>query len=622
MPATLPTGWEDRFARASIRAVVLAKLDLGGGDIRSFCSGGEALFGYPNNLHEISPVGSELDVETRRVTVSNWEFIFLEDQIWRELMKNELLKNKKMTIQLGDNTLGEAFFFTMADNLVVDDVIPEPAQIKVSCLDPFGWGLEKEIHKYHHSGHPIRIFKDMALEAELPAAQVGDASLDSTLYGGGSHPSSHHVVSRHNYNEHATNTTVEIDIEDGSAVSINDQIQDLFQVTYASIFPLENGNFGYQIYDALKAVDHDWNSDDIVEFEQMSTWKHITNRMTVHGTVLKHHTLKHHATAEDSTAQTEFAYPGETRRIYEKAIKSKWLNGVQFYRHTLQSLAGATGLSDAGGAETLAIRFPLYFGFCGSNTETAGGVYADPAVDGFVQQAAHTLTAARPCFMMLTDGNVSETVRFDAMALSGASDPLSFSSATDPTTMVRDRFSQLGSSPSGSVNRTYWRDGVYSSVTRNIDGSGGGTPIDWQGIAALGGPVWVYDITIARYLCDLIIARFARGLAIVRLSLNLSEILVRLGDFGTIADLVGAKPGFNAFNSNIVWEVVGTEAKTTDDTPGMDLTLAWVRDTETAVGTVEFEDPPVQSNTPMDPEPVFDNSVVTVVDSLGATVFA
>ena len=154
--------------------------------------------------------------------------------------------------------------------------------------------------------------------------------------------------------------------------------------------------------------------------------------------------------------------------------------------------------------------------------------------------------------------------------------------------------------PTGSTNAHSFAKFFYlsNSFRARIKARGyfNTTPYNWPalrpaGIADDGSTIpavegaLCWDITQAYDWTIRTLGRFSKGAPHVRLSTNLTQYALQIGDFVKIDidRFINHGRGLNETVSNAVWEIVGKEVQITEDTPAIIWDLVWVRDDTTIV---------------------------------------
>lgn len=613
MRSDIPVAWFTEVTRGQIEISLLVSIR------ESFSPDVEHKFvtnahmvqvtGRDPSAEDVSPVGTSIDPVTRESNVSEWEFIFVDDGVIRLLNSLVRLKGKPMTVKIGTTEMAEATFVTWKDGLIIDDITTSETDAVIKAHDEMAVAVDAEIEKFFYSRPPLDIFSILLAPLGLPASVFSDSSMDEKSHT----ETSHHVVTRHNYNYLLEEFDTWLPMQENSPGKAIDMLQDLMSILYSSLIPSELGGFKFVPFDIGASTVDDWTADDITDYEPESTYRHIVNQVGVEFQKSDNENVKL-VVGNDTQSQTDFGYPTlgpPIPRIFPKTFISSWLN-ARVPMDVAQSFDAAATILNV-------FNLPLYRGFSGTVMEDAAGneeqaptVGAGPP-DHTSQQPEHQLSAARPAYFWITDheGN-DEIIK--------AEDFEYFSSAS---ALRRTIDTPLG-------QHTYWEGGFFTVVRGAV---GGGfpvqTPVDWESIyrpppIGLGRLVMIYDITIAQRVVDLMIQRLSNGMPVIKVRTGLHKLAIELGDFITIEETAFSSYGHTQATQDIVWEIVGKEVRPLDDSPGIVWTLAWVRDGAVTVGIPELEPPPSDtviggSNNPL--EPLLFDDLSLVLDNFGTKYF-
>lgn len=120
--------------------------------------------------------------------------------------------------------------------------------------------------------------------------------------------------------------------------------------------------------------------------------------------------------------------------------------------------------------------------------------------------------------------------------------------------------------------------------------------------------VQVYDLTIAKAMCEMLLQRFRNGVPIARIVLGLHHGDIQEGDFVSFDDDRFLWLDHDGADSSVTWEVIGKRIAPIGDSPRVELTLAWVK--SDSVPYVTLPDPTweIPISTPIYPVPTIPSS--------------
>jgi len=88
----------------------------------------------------VSGGGQSIDPITRAVTVADWEVLLTDDGIMRDVAAAQPLRGLRVRVLLGTTDLVADDFATIADNLIIDEVLPDHGVIRLRLADAL-WGV-------------------------------------------------------------------------------------------------------------------------------------------------------------------------------------------------------------------------------------------------------------------------------------------------------------------------------------------------------------------------------------------------------------------------------------------------------------------------------------------------
>jgi hypothetical protein len=588
----------------------------------TWASGDASTVFYPNSIVEVTPFASSIDPVTREVSVGDVEIVFAADGAMRDLIKRSRPKGKPVTLKIGAPEIQLSEFLQIGV-FIIDEVVPEYGSITLRCIEPFGYSLDAKVTGEFVCMHPLACIRKILSLADVPSRFIDDASLESTSL---TSTISHWAVSRHN-SPSAQIGTYNLNTATGvnEPTKVKDLIDDLSRLMNGALRIREDGKYTFVFYNADASSVRHLTTDDVSDFEQVSTFENFHNRVTVEGVIDPSEGERVPLfTAIDRISEMSSGVSG-TNRNFTLTIDSDWLGSVGFLHRNL-STASTT-------SDPLVVEMTSLVGFCGTRPETT-----TEATLGQTQRTADTLSSTRTAFLMLTDGTNREIIEVESYRISNAIDEFGvYSVGGDelPTTVFTEPALNNGAN---SGNKWLWRLGVFGIKTGGR-GAKSTTAIPWIGTmnaptADASAPtqgvrtVRVYDVTIPIAMAEARINRFAYGVPIARIRVHPRHVDLQLGDFITIDHGVYLAFSKDGADTNTVWEIISKEYQLTDDLPCVVLTLAWVRDdvalTASVVYTAETGTAipvPAPVTQPIFDEVVTDNSDVWVTSNADEVVY-
>lgn len=547
--------WLDATDTGAVKLLVLVDIFTTSTTSVRFTNRGVVRFRATPSLRSIAPVSSELDPTERVVTISDWSLIFADDGVLRDTAAAFPLKNKRVRIKYGDASIqDETDLELLSDNLVIDDIIPEPGGIRLLCLDMNALNLDLVAIRYYDPDHPLLVARKIVERFTGPAPRpevVDEDSYDEKLDIG----TSHFVVTRHQFNQETrddSNHFVGGKDRNSELERLGDQLNGIAKILRGAQLPNEDGKYSFNTFDRAATVDRNLTRDDVADFRQESTFQDIINQVGVSTIIAEKVTDKQTIfRTEDSQSITDFQFIHSTTFLRSGAhhflfdTVSPWLN-------SFVKLIGDFGLTDT----ELLIIDPFYHGFCGSKT------LADPDGTNSPQPAAESIISpTRPAFFKITDHTGIPFVEIVK------STSFTFPTSTDVTF----------SSPLG--DRRFWSNGRYT-VERGINEQGVGQQnlrVDWTARKNLGRNVYVYDITIPKFIAETIIDRHSRGVPIVSFRTPIIHDDLQVGDTVTVESSIYLAFGKDGSDSTTILEIISKEPSHFGDSPGIKITAAFLR---------------------------------------------
>lgn len=118
----------------------------------------------------------------------------------------------------------------------------------------------------------------------------------------------------------------------------------------------------------------------------------------------------------------------------------------------------------------------------------------------------------------------------------------------------------------------------------------------------------VYDLTIAKAMCEMLLERFRYGVPICKIVLGLNHGDIQEGDFVSFDDDRFLWLDHDGADSTVTWEVIGKRIQPIGDSPRVELTLAWVRSEAVPFVTLPETTWEIPISTPIYPVPTIPSS--------------
>lgn len=574
--------WLQAFEGDAITPVIRALLTRTFGTVLATLHSGDRryLLG-PESMPLIAglkPIAQKLDLFTRQITISDWttELVDVAGEL-STLFAANWLKGARLQLYVGEAGLAESAYEPIHDMLVVQEV-PRPeggGKLVLAGQDPFSFGLDEERDAYWRPGHPLAVIRDQLLAA-VPAASLGHSSLLELSYT----DIGHFVVSRHPYN-YSVAWDVRPVYLGQQRVRGDQMIRELLWLIRGALLPgtyRSNGQIRYVPYDPNATAVRHFTSHDVMGVRQLEdgpvinrTWISGHCRSTTIDAVAPEAVKMVYLYDEVTAAQAAAAFPSSATpppKVYEadEELYSPWINGVGL---PLAQYPGgpASMVPNASPGAGMTLFAPHYYGFAGTSlTDGSGNRLAPPTS---TIQTNHQLSASRPAYFLITNHQgVHEFVRAEAFAYNTANGSISLDS------------------PIGF--QSFWRFGTFTLTARGIWGS---TARDWTTIVNPTAPVFVYDLTIPQWIASRIRDRHPYGVPQVEFLIPFKFWGLELGDlvsFDAPPEDVTIR-GHAGVDSTVIWEVLSVEEGWLEDTPGLKVTAAFMRDAPIVPGEA---DPP------------------------------
>lgn len=580
MALTLSDSFKKMIGSAGAEPCVMAHIVLSAADTRSFCSSPNAIAklgnSYNANIADVTPISVSYDPIVRSVAKASEELTltFLDDKTIREIVKNNRLKGKRVVVRLGEATITSASYADYWAGFV-EDVEPNEGYISLVCKNATtllsGTRYQKKSGWYRV--HPYRVMNEVCRSAGLSSLYVNSATFSPSAAANST--VAHFSVARYIHEEKQDDRRV-IEPE-----SVEETIQDLSQLTHALVVVREDGRLEAKTYTPTASATATLTFDDIVEYNQGSTFDPTINAVKVafgwRGENPKGPTIgedhpniglqgsfatdfRYQFAFADSDSKTNYSYvSAPNAREYAKVLATKWVGAHCTSRKDVSSTA--TAFSAVGVGAMM---------FSGHRLESGQSGYSGQAI-----------SSSRLLYIMVPSGTVS------------TSEIISVSSVTWSTT-----------------TEYYPRVAMNAVVMDGYGGSGdviGGGVGDWPTGQASNGPSGtaifrvkqrgafstkqnalttkskIIDVTPIVHMAQTICARYADGAPAISIRTGLDKHDVQIGDIvqlGTAASPVDLYLEFGADgagSSEIKLECIGKDINPLGDDAGITFTFVRAR---------------------------------------------
>jgi len=602
---TLSENWLAAIEKSGIKPIWLVSLELAKFSDSSAATfqfvSGDRPYSTPtehiqNSLANVTNLSSQIDAKTRDVTISDCTLTFSDDGAIREIIDSYYIAGKKVTVWIGTPELASTSDFVRLGVFYVSDITADGSSIDLICQDTGKILAEREIVGSWIGYHPLEV-----IEQILQAAAIDPSSYDySTLNAEDLNVGRHWMTTRalttgpRGFDGPPRNQITD-------KTNAKDLIYELVATTGGTFAPNIDGVYKFAEYDSTAAAVVTWTENEIADFEQVSTWENMINRVTLKSSTeyKARGASRFRVTVQDTNAQSDFS-PNNEPRVRAEEIETAWLNGYGSIVGAQQASGGDIHrILYTSGPDKITTGDYIYIGaghengmagtfLSGRGSSGAGGPLRSTGT-GASPQADRTISASRLLILCVFGyGAPSEIIAFDQIDEFYTDSRLK--QELDPNFVL----------PTGSTATDIFSDHIY--VTKNFRarissrGYFGTTQNNWktlrpQGLADDGSIIpaqenaLCWDITHANEWTTRILSRFAKGAPQVRVSTDLSQYAVQLGDFVklNIDRFIDHGRGLNQTTQNAVWEVTGKEVRITEDTPAIIWDLVWVRDDTTIV---------------------------------------
>lgn len=593
----------------------------------TWCSDASACSGrYGAELIGMGSGGSQFDLETRRYQLATFDLTLTSAPgSWaRALVTSVPVVGQVVELSMGTVGLAEGDYERIATMVVMDYKLGD-SEIVLELAEPQVYAADAEVTAHFAAMHPLDIYR-WAWERTLMDTSFWD--VPSTLKA--NHPTIHHwLVSAHSYHSWVSDS--------GKAppagfidVRVGDILDEVQRILPGLVRRDAEGVIEYLPFDADAARQRhfavqDWES---IEYETLTE-----NRYTTVAAVASESELFGgdkrilFRVTEDPRGDLSAADEADDGRPSVLKLESRffgtpgWLMGASAAATAIQllrpALAGLSGTRPNDPAFTAAqIATSSIDGTANSPYLRFSGTTL-PAHSIPTQDAEDQIDTAegRIGWYLVTDGGNSEVLRIDETeyppaGVSWWNRPAAYKPDGLPGLSAADyEIYDVYSGPDGAI---WFPDLINATAVR---GQLGTTAREWVNAAA--GPQFmpsperspqVYDLTIAKAMCEMLLQRFRNGVPIARIVLGLHHGDIQEGDFVSFDDDRFLWLDHDGADSTVTWEVIGKRIAPIGDSPRVELTLAWVK--SDAVPYVTLSDPTweIPISTPILPVPSIPSS--------------
>ena len=345
MALTLHSSLSDAFSADAAPIFLLQITD--GVTTWSAQSGKHDSMTYPEAVIEVGAISSKID-PLRRTMSHDQVRVIVEDGWLRPILVNNQLHGKKAIVKIGAVGVTEANFADYYSLGIIEKLVPrEGSVIEISIMNALGVLRLRQIRSAPWTyDHPLEVAKDILAEAGISAALYNTTSFDpsQTEYAS----IGHYRIGRGlgtidgepHYGAHGTTNfgaSLALGADAGEHQDGFSLISEIGELLNGSMLVLEDGKIRFKLFDASASAVRTLTTDDYSEFTQRDSTGIVVNEAVgsaarvghdVPNTDVKAGQYRSHFFRSDSTSQTNFAYPGESARVFSHWLKTPWLDGT------------------------------------------------------------------------------------------------------------------------------------------------------------------------------------------------------------------------------------------------------------------------------------------------------
>lgn len=523
---------------------VAVTIDVSGSTAYKFCSTPDCVISttqggdYVPIVNGVAPLSGKIDLLKRNYSGGKMFVRFLDEGTnshIRDIVSGNYLKNKRITIEVGEADLAYSDYEPFFKGLI-KDIIPGKNALEIKCVDVIGDIRDRKVlQKEYVNKHPLEVISDV-IQTDLGYSSdfVDSTSFDPDTY---TSSISHWAVSR---GKHGTRNAFIAGAEEDT----KSLIDDLSSILYGGVFVAEDGKLTFGRYDSSATAAADWTNDQVSSVTQKSSFDYLFNRVIFEhfysssedGSDGSYGRFMYHG---DTDSQANYTYPGESLQINTHKIQTRFVN----------SIAKLTSDIPASSATTFDLEVGNIDSFCGMRDDGSSG---------------WSLSASRPAYFMLMDtfGDVDPDANYEVIKVTSAS--------LDSTVTNED---------GNTVKATF----TIASSGRDIFGGGASTGLAWDGDSETS---FAIDVTIGYEMVKAFLQRHTNGVPVIELRTGLDQFDVQLMDLVTLDNDIALAYGLDGSTGSTKWEVIGKEVDWLSDSKGIKWTLA--RATNTTGYTEEW----------------------------------
>ena len=296
----LTENFKAAMRKQAVHPLVLVTITLDGSEVK-FLSGPSSKIDYPPLLSTCTPVNPKINIKERTAQSSLLTLEFVESTRLRDIIKNNYMRNKAVSVRLGERDLDEADYAPFFSG-VVGEIITDPGAITIECADALEYAKGKKSKRQIYNKHPLDVILDLLDEAEIPSGFIDLDAFDTANY-----PDiSHYCLTEQNPTD-ASEGLNEERKERMPSKDLWSTIEDIASTLFGSVYLDERGKITFTRYDKNKNVVATINGDDVSDFEHIGYLSDLTNNVRVSTGSSESDSS---VTAKDADSQQNHKYPG------------------------------------------------------------------------------------------------------------------------------------------------------------------------------------------------------------------------------------------------------------------------------------------------------------------------
>lgn len=569
MVLVVSEAWKDAFRKSNVEPRFRVIIDCGGGVVFEAVDGDSPGVAINDvGITQVSPLTHEIDPMVRNIQISAIS-VSCHDEWLRPHLVAGPLRGKKITVTLGERSLGQADFVSYFEG-TIDGVLIEPGGsiITLECVDLFSFLRGKKVVGFWEGDHPLEVIEDLLTRSDVPAAQIDSISLDPGLVRNSD--IGHFVVNRSVANIHyGDDRTVNTPSE--AMLMINE----LLIMTNGSLVVNEDGVLTYKRFKDTDPTVSDWDDGVIDQFKQEVIDENIVNRVTfgfsgfpqeiedqhtitvasptnplqMTSTTVKKTKLVDIFRLEDTASQAIYAHPDTgDPRVFESVLALPWVHS-------------RCGILD----ETYDTATPVDLDPADTTVLVTTGNYISGmrGIFNLVSPIGEELSAARPGWFVARHElfRIEELVRDPDRLFYKAHQQF------DPDTQT---FSEIKIATDLKSTVVFRGQVGSTAISHEI-------PAELEGLCT--------DVTIPMIIGTELLERFRTGAFVVRLTTPLTEYDKQLLDFVTLDNRNFVAPGFDGIiAASGKWEIIGKNVDVYASPPRCEWVVMFIPGTATTLG--------------------------------------